>query len=171
MRRGAGQVRPEDYRTPQHDTQTALERPMLLIFLAAVIVVPVADVSEPTTDITEWTFRARVTNFRIVPLNEIARVGVVYTESAIKEAKNGATLVVGIDAHWLVTLAILDHGNDPLGFKHIKTLRLVIHSPAVSLEVDKPNNREFDLALSYKVNGRSEYSFVRLQARQLPKSK
>jgi hypothetical protein len=133
--------------------------------------VPVADVFEPAGDTTEWTFRARVKNFRIVPLNEIARVGVMYTESAIKEAKNGATLVVGIDAHWLVTLAILDHGNDPIGFKHIKTLRLVIHSPAISLEVDEPNNREFDLALSYRVNGRSEYSFVRLQAREPRKSK
>jgi hypothetical protein len=61
---------------------------MLPLVLAAVIVLPVAGVSaKPAGDTTEWTFRARVKDCRIVPLNESARIGVVYTESAIKEAK------------------------------------------------------------------------------------
>jgi hypothetical protein len=119
---------------------------MLPVVFAAVIVLPVADVpAKPAADTTEWAFRARVKECRIVPLNENARVGVVYAESAIKESRNGATLLVGFDAHWLLTLWILDHGNDPLGFKHIKTLKLVIHSPTLSLGADKPENREFDL--------------------------
>ena len=139
---------------------------MLTLVLAAVIVVPLADVSaEPAGDTTEWTFRARVKNCRMVPPDESAPVRVVYTESAIKKAKDGATLVVGLDAHWLVTLAILDHRNDPLGFKHIKTLKLVIHSPARSLLADKLKNRELDLALSYRIKDRSEYSFLDLQTR------
>jgi hypothetical protein len=145
---------------------------MLPVVLAAVIVLPVADAPDKRAgDITEWNFRARVKNCRIFSMDESARMGAVYTESAIKEAKNGATLLVGFNAHWLVTLSILDHGNDPLGFKHIKTLNLVIHSPALSLGADKPKNREFDLALSYRINERSEYNFLSLQTRQLRDSK
>lgn len=140
---------------------------MLSLALAAVMALPGADVPEKPASATtaEWTFRARVEDCRIYPMTERRTIGVVYTESAIKEAKNGATLVVGFDSHWLLTLTILDHGNDPLGFKHIKTLRLVIHSPSRSLVVDKPKNRQFDLVLSYRINDRSEYSFVGLQVR------
>lgn len=146
---------------------------MSYLALAVLMVLPTADVSaeraaEPVD--SDWTFRARVTKCTSYPLNERARVGVTYTASAIKETKDGATLVVGFDARWLVTLAILHHGDDPLGFKHIKTLRLVIHSPALSLNMDKPKNREFDLALAYRINNQSEYSFTCLQTRQPRKS-
>jgi hypothetical protein len=146
---------------------------MLPVVFAAVVLLPVADVcAKPAGDTSEWTFRARVKGCRIVLPDESAGIGgVVYTESAIKEAKDDATLVVGFDAHWLLTLSILDHGNDPLGFKHIRRLKLVVHSPALSLGVDKPKNRDFDLALMYRVNERSEYRFVGLQTRQLGDSK
>jgi len=145
---------------------------MLAVVLAAIIVLPVADASaKPKGDTTEWAFRARVKDCRIVLPDDSARAGVVYTETAIKEAKNGATLFVGFDAHYLLTLSMLDQGKDPLGFKQIKTLKLVIHSPTLSLAADKPKNRQFDLVLSYRVNDRSEYEFVRLEARQLRNSK
>ena len=154
------------------NSQTPLERHMFPIVFAAVVLLPVADVcAKPAGDTSEWTFRARVKGCRIVLPDESAGIGVVYTESAIKEAKDDATLVVGFDAHWLLTLSILDHGNDPLGFKHIKRLKLVVHSPALSLGVDKPKNRDFDLALRYRINERSEYRFVGLQTRQLGDSK
>jgi len=42
---------------------------------------------------------------------------------------------------------------------------------AKALGVDKPKNRDFDLALGYRVNERTEYRFVGLQARQLDDSK
>jgi hypothetical protein len=150
-----------------------LEIAVLSLAIAAVMVLPGADVSEKVAGGTtaEWTFRARVKDCRIYPVTERPTIGTVYTESAIKESKNGATLVVGFDAHWLLTLAILDHGNDPLGFKHIKTLRLVVHSPSRSLKMDKPKNRQFDLVLSYRINDRSDYSFVGLQVRRPRKSK
>lgn len=150
-------------------SHTPVETLMNFLALAALIVLPAADVSaEPLADTvdTEWTFRARVTDCRIHMLKEHARFGVAYTAPAIKEAKDGATLVVGFDARWLVTLAILDHGNDPLGFKQIKTLNLVIHSPAISLNADKPKDRDFDLALGYRISKGSGYSFRYLHTGQ-----
>ena len=104
---------------------------MLLVVLAAFAALPGGDVSgEPAGERTVDGIGARVKDCRIVTLEDSARCSVVYTEAAIKNAKDRATLIVGVDARWLVTLAILEHGNDPLGFKHIKTLRLIVHSPA-----------------------------------------
>jgi hypothetical protein len=115
------------------------------------------------TENPEWEFRARVTECRVIDVDAAMRPGVAYTTTAIKETQESATLVVGVDSHWLVTLVILDPGNDPLDFKRVKTLKLIIHSPTRSLGTDKPENRDFDLALSYQINARSLCNFTHLR--------
>jgi len=144
----------------RHSSEQVIEETKVLIKEAA----DVSTKGNVPADYTQWLFRARVADCRIADRN--ARFGVSYAAPAIKKAEDNATLVVGSDARWLVTLTLLDHGNDPLGLKHIKTLNVLIHSPTLSLGTDKPENQEFDLSLAYRVNERSEYRFTYLRMRQ-----